>query len=126
MGNVDLPIGLGKSTYPSEGWCSKTPGFSERRTFFLDLGLNGTVIVRSKGEQCSRMEEGAEKRRVIGGWLLAERVRRRRVRRGGEGGQALWVANFLWEADTLDTRFSVRRTPPCEQVFGWTDENHFC
>ena len=49
MGNVDLPIGLGKSTYPSEGWCSKTPGFSERRTFFLDLGLNGTVITRSKG-----------------------------------------------------------------------------
>ena len=50
---------MGKSTYPSEGWCSKTPGFSERRTFFLDLGLTGAVITRSKGEQCSGMEEGA-------------------------------------------------------------------
>ena len=117
VGQVDLSIG--RVVFKN------TRVFRERRTFFLDLGLDGAVIVGSKGEQCSRMEEGAEKRRVIGGWLLAERVRRRRVRRGGEGGQALWVANFLWEADTLDTRFSVRRTPPCEHVFARTDENHF-
>ena len=82
---------MGKSTYPSEGWCSKTPGFSdprERRTFFLDLGLDGAVIVGSKGEQCSRMEEGAEERRVIGGGFLPSAFGR-----GAEDEWEDWVGN---------------------------------
>ena len=59
VGQVDLSIG--RVVFKNTGI------FRERRTFFLDLGLDGAVIVRSKGEQCSRMEEGAEERRVIGG-----------------------------------------------------------
>ena len=101
VGQVDLSIG--RVVFKNTGI------FRERRTFFLDLGLDGAVIVGSKGEQCSRMEEGAEERRVIGGGFLPSAF--------GRG---------AFGADTLDTRFSVRRTPPCEQVFGWTDENHFC
>ena len=50
---------MGRSTYPWGGWCSKTPGFSERRTFLLDICLNGAVIARSKGDERTGMEEGA-------------------------------------------------------------------
>ena len=62
VGQVDLSIG--RVVFKNAGI------FRERRTFFLDLGLDGAVIVGSKGEQCSRMEEGAEERRVIDGGFL--------------------------------------------------------
>ena len=70
---------MDKSTYPRVGQVDLSIGrvvfkntgvFRERRTFFLDLGLDGAVMTRSKGEQRSGMEERAEERRVIGGGFL--------------------------------------------------------